>query len=103
MFRESEVTMSDPLNPQTRDETFLMKGSVNSISVETIGTPTVIFFCKDSEGESHQMNGSLESDAVSRLAMLQLLRDALIGKRDVDVRYTVDDGGAKWFHEVRMF
>ncbi|HEY3035466.1 MAG TPA: nitroreductase family deazaflavin-dependent oxidoreductase, partial [Streptosporangiaceae bacterium] len=29
--------------------------------------------------------------------MLQLLRDALLEKRDVDVRYTVDDGGALWF------
>ena len=35
--------------------------------------------------------------------MLQLLRDALLEKRDVDVRYTVDDGGALWFHEVRVF
>jgi hypothetical protein len=36
----------------------------------------VIFWCKDSDGVSHQMNGSLESEAVSRLGMLQLLRDA---------------------------
>jgi hypothetical protein len=103
VIREIEVTMSDPLNPNTRDETFLMKGSVTSVAVEAIGTPTVIFWCKDSEGVSHQMNGSLESEAVSRLAMLHLLRDALIEKRDVDVRYTVDNGGAMWFHEVRVF
>ena len=49
------------------------------------------------------MNGSLESEAVSRLGMLQLLRDALIEKRDVYVRYTVTDGGAMWFHQVRVF
>jgi len=42
---------------------------------------------KRSEDVSHQMNGSLESEAVSRLGMLQLLRDALINKRDVNVRY----------------
>ena len=63
----------------------------------------MIFWCKDSEGVSHRMNGSLESEAVSRLGMLQLLRDALIEKRDVDVRYTVTDGGAMWFHQVRVF
>ena len=95
--------MSDPLNPQTLDDTFLMKGTVKSVAVETIGSPTVIFWCKDSEGVSHQMNGSLESEAVSRLGMLQLLRDALINKRDVNVRYTVTDGGAMWFHQVQVF
>jgi hypothetical protein len=103
VFREVEVTMSDPLSPQSQDDTFLMKGTVTSVAVETIGTPTVIFWCKDEDGVSHQMNGSLESEAVSRLAMLQLLRDALIEKRDVDVRYTIASGGAMWFHEVRVF
>jgi len=95
--------MSDPLNPQTRDDTFLMSGTVTSVAVEAIGTPTVRFWCKDSDGVGHQMNGSLESEAVSRLGMLQLVRDALLEKRDVDVRYTVDDYGALWFHEVRVF
>jgi len=94
--------MSDPLNPQTLDDTFLMEGTVKSVAVEAIGTPTVIFWCEDPDGVSHQMNGSLESEAVSRLGMLQLLRDALIEKRDVNVRYTVDDGGAMWFHLVRV-
>jgi hypothetical protein len=94
--------MSDPLHPQTLDETFLMNGTVKSVAVEAIGTPTVIFWCKDSDGVSHQMNGSLESDAVSRLGMLQLLRDALIEKRDVNVRCTVTDGGAMWFHQVQV-
>jgi len=95
--------MSDPLNPQTSDDTFLMDATVKSVAVEAIGTPTVIFWCEDSDGVSHQMNGSLESEAVSRLGMLQLLRDALIEKRDISVRYTVDDGGALWFHQVRVF
>jgi hypothetical protein len=103
VVREIEVTMSDPLNPQNLDDTFLMSGAVTSVAVEAIGTPAVIFWCKDSEGVSHQMNGSLESEAVSRLGMLQLLRDALIEKRDVDVRYTVTDGGSMWFHQVRVF
>ena len=94
--------MSDPLNPQTNDDTFLMDGTVKSVAVEAIGTPTVIFWCEDSDGVSHQMNGSLESEAVSRLGMLQLLRDALIEKRDVNVRYTVADGGVLWFHQVRV-
>ena len=80
-----------------------MQGSVKSIAVETIGTPTVVFWFKDSEGDSHQMNGSLESDAVSRLGMLQLLRDALLNNRDVNVRYTVTDSGAMWFHQVQVF
>jgi hypothetical protein len=30
--------MSDPLNPQTNDDTFLMDGTVTSIAVEAIGT-----------------------------------------------------------------
>ena len=63
--------MSDPLNPQTNDDTFLMDGTVTSIAVEAIGTPSVIFWCEDSDGVSHQMNGSLESEAVSRLGMLR--------------------------------
>ena len=95
--------MSDPLNPQTNDDTFLMEGTVTSIAVEAIGTPSVIFWLKDSDDVSHQMNGSLESEAVSRLGMLQLLRDALLEKRDVTVRYTVDDGGALEFFQVRVF
>ena len=33
--------MSDPLNPQTNDDTFLMEGTVTSIAVEAIGTPSV--------------------------------------------------------------
>jgi hypothetical protein len=48
VIREIEVTMSDPLNPQTLDDTLLMQGSVKSIAVETIGTPTVVFWFKDS-------------------------------------------------------
>jgi hypothetical protein len=36
--REIEVTMSGPLSPQTRDDTFLMKGTVTSAAVEAIGT-----------------------------------------------------------------
>jgi hypothetical protein len=54
---------------------------VKSIAVGTIGTPTVVFWFKDSESDSHQMNGSLESDAVSRLGMLQLLPHALLNNR----------------------
>jgi hypothetical protein len=100
---EIEATMSDPLNPQTNDDTFLMEGTVTSIAVEAIGTPSVIFWLKDSDDVSHQMNGSLESEAVSRLGMLQLLRDALLEKRDVSVRYTVEDGGALEFFQVRVF
>src|SRR5262249_43841082 len=88
-----EVTMSDPNNPQTNDDTFLMDGTVTSIAVEAIGTPSVIFWCEDEDRVSHQLNGSLETDAVSRLGMLQLLRDALIEKRDISVRYTVADSG----------
>jgi hypothetical protein len=103
VIREIEVTMSDPDNPQTNDDTFLMEGNVTSVAVEAIGTPSVIFWIEDSDGVSHQMNGSLESEAVSRLGMLQLLRDALIEKRDVTVRYTVDDGGALEFFQVRVF
>ena len=95
--------MSGPDNPQTNDGTFLMEGNVTSVAVEAIGTPSVIFWIEDSDGVSHQMNGSLESEAVSRLGMLQLLRDALIEKRDVTVRYTVDDGGALEFFQVRVF
>jgi hypothetical protein len=103
VVREIEVTMSDPLNPQNLDDTFLMEGTVTSVAVEAIGTPTVIFWLKDSDDVSHQMNGSLESEAVSRLGMLQLLRDALIEKRDVTVRYTVADSGALQFFQVRVF
>jgi hypothetical protein len=95
--------MSDPASPQSLDDTFLMSGTVTSVAVEAIGTPGVIFWFKDSDGVSHQMNGSLESEAVSRLGMLQLLRDALIEKRDVDVRYTVSHGGRLLFHQVRVF
>jgi hypothetical protein len=39
---------------------------------------------------------------VSRISLPQLLRDALIEKRDVNVRYTVTDGGAMWFHQVQV-
>jgi hypothetical protein len=35
--------------------------------------------------------------------MLQLLRDALTGHRDVSVRYTVADSGLLWFYQVRMY
>jgi hypothetical protein len=79
------------------------EGTVTSVAVDAIGAPAVIFWCKDSEGVGHQMNASLESEAVSRLGMLQLLRDDLIEKRDVDVYYTVAGGGALWFYQVRMF
>ncbi len=34
--------------------------------------------------------------------MLQLLQHAVLGKRDVKIRYTVDGTGDKWFHLVRM-
>ena len=95
--------MSDPLNPQTNDDTFLMDGTVTSIAVEAIGTPSVIFWIEDSDRVSHQMNGSLESEAVSRLGMLQLLRDALLEKRDVSVRYTVADSGLLQFLQVRVY
>ena len=95
--------MSDPFNPQTQDDTFLITGTVTSVAVETIGTPSVIFWFKDSASTIHQMNGSLESEAVSRLGMLQLLRDAMVNNRDIDVRYTVTDSGSKWFHQVRMY
>jgi hypothetical protein len=103
VVHEIEATMSDPFNPQSNDDTFLMDGTVTSVAVEAIGTPGVMFWIKDSDGVSHQMNGSLESEAVSRLAMLQLLRDALIEKRDVSVRYTVPEGGLLQFFQVRVY
>ncbi len=40
---------------------------------------------------------------MSRLAMLQLLRDALTGNRDVSIRYTVAGSGLLWFYQVRMY
>jgi hypothetical protein len=95
--------MPDPMNPETLDDTVLMDGVVDSVAVESIGSPTVIFWITEAAtGDQHQMNGSLQTDAVSRLGMLQLLQHAVVDKRDVIVRYTVDDTGAKWFHLVRM-
>jgi hypothetical protein len=35
--------------------------------------------------------------------MLQLLRDALTGNRDVSIRYTVADSGLLWLYQVRMY
>jgi hypothetical protein len=95
--------MPDPMNPQTLDDTVLMDGVVDSVAVQSIGSPRAIFWITEAAtGFQHQMNGSLQTDAVSRLAMLQLLQHAVVDKRDVKVRYTVDDAGAKWFHLVRM-
>jgi hypothetical protein len=91
------------MNPQTLDDTVLMNGTVDSVAVESIGSPTVFFWITDvATGDQHQMNGSLETDAVSRLGMLQLLQHAVVNNRDVMVRYTVADTGDKWFHLVRM-
>ena len=96
--------MSDPMNPETLDDTVLMDGIVDSVAVESIGLPTVIFWITEAAtGDQHQMNGSLLTDVVSRLAMLQLLQHAVVDKRDVKIlRDTVYDTGDKWFHLVRM-
>ena len=59
--------MSDPMNPETLDDTVLMDGIVDSVAVESIGSPTVIFWITEAAtGDQHQMNGSLLTDAVSR-------------------------------------
>jgi len=49
-----------------------------------------------------QMNGSLDTDAVTSLGMLQLLRDAVQAASRVRVRYTTGSEGAKLFHLVRI-
>jgi hypothetical protein len=96
-------TMSDPMNPTTLDDTQLMQGTVKSVAVECVGSPTVIFWITDDATSlEHQMNGPLDSGAVSRLGMLQLLQHAVVDKRDVIVRYTVDANGVMWFFLVRM-
>ena len=95
--------MSDPQNPQTQDETTEMDGTITSVAVESIGTPNVVFWITDTAtGDTHQMNGSLTTDAVSRLGMLHLLEQAVLANRDVKVRYTTQ-GDLTWFHLVRMF
>jgi hypothetical protein len=95
--------MSGSADPQTNDDTFTMSGNVTSVAVETIGIPSIIVWLKDSGGGIYQFNGALDSEAVSRLAMLQLLRDALTGNRDVAIRYTVGGSGLLWLCQVRMY
>ena len=94
--------MSDPLNPQTLDDTTLLEGTIASVAVSSIGSPEVILWLTSSGSVTREMHGSLGTDAVSRLGMLQLLQHAVVDKREVEVRYTVDTQGLKWFHFVRM-
>jgi hypothetical protein len=95
--------MSDPLNPQTLDETVQMDGTIGSVAVDSVGNPTVILWITDeTTNVVHQMNGSLDTDAVASLGMLQLLRDAVQSASRVRVRYTTGGEGAKWFHLVRI-
>jgi hypothetical protein len=95
--------MPDPRNPQTLDETDLMDGTIGSVAVDSVGEPTVILWITDEATTAvHQMNGTLDTDAVASLGMLQLLRDAVQAASRVRVRYTTDTGGAKWFHLVRI-
>ncbi len=42
--------MSDSNDPQTNDDTFIMSGNVTSVAVEAIGSPSVIFWLKDTDG-----------------------------------------------------
>jgi len=94
--------MPNPQDPQTLDETEMMDGTVTSLAVDSVGRPTVILWIRDeASGDTHQMNASLDSDAVTSLGMLQILRDALDQSRRVRVRWT-DDGGVKWFHLARV-
>jgi hypothetical protein len=95
--------MPDPLNPQTLDETILMDGTIGSVAVDSVGDPTVILWITDeATNVVHQMNGTLGTDAVASLGMLQLLRDAVQSASRVRVRYTTGSEGAKWFHLVRI-
>ncbi len=95
--------MSDPLNPATLDETELMEGTVTSVSVDTVGDPTLkLWITDDVTGDLHQMNASLLTNAVARLGMLQVLKDAVAGARPVTLRWTADDNGVEYFHLVRM-
>lgn len=95
--------MPDPLNPQTYDETELMDGTIGSVAVDSVGEPRVILWITDdATNVVHQMNGSLDTDAVTSLGMLQLLRDAVQAASRVRVRYTPGSEGAKLFHLVRI-
>jgi hypothetical protein len=95
--------MPDPLNPQTYDETELMDGTIGSVAVDSVGDPRVIrWITNDATNVVHQMNGTLDTDAVASLGMLQLLRDAVETANRVRVRYTTGSEGAKYFHLVRI-
>ena len=95
--------MPDPLNPQTYDETELMDGTIGSVAVDSVGNPRVILWITDdATSVVHQMNGTLDTDAVASLGMLQLLRDAVETTNRVRVRYTTGSEGAKYFHLVRI-
>ena len=79
--------MPDPLNPQTYDETELMDGTIGSVAVDSVGDPRVILWITDdATNVVHQMNGTLDTDAVASLGMLQLLRDAVETANRVRVR-----------------
>jgi hypothetical protein len=95
--------MPDPLNPQTYDETERMDGTIGSVAVDSVGDPRVILWITDdATNVVHQMNGTLDTDAVASLGMLQLLRDAVETANRVRVRYTTGSEGAKYFHLVRI-
>ena len=51
--------MSDSTDPQTNDDTFVLDGNVTSVAVEAIGSPSVIFWLKNTDGGIYQFNGSL--------------------------------------------